>query len=224
MKIFISYANVERHRAAEVQAIFDGFGFESFMAHENIQVSRSWRDVILNELEECDAVVCLISKEFLVSSWCLQESGIAGYRHHHEAIGLIPLSLDGETSPGCLAPFQSPRIKGAKIEVEDIVPGLKECMVESELIRALIGWAGKARGFRSAESRLDTLRPFFANMSLSETEELLQVSKENNQIWDASRCATEHLPEVIHHYDQLKAGAADSSQAAFIRDKVRNWL
>lgn len=224
MLIFISYAHADRHRAAEVKSIFDDVGFDSFMAHEDIGVSQVWRNEIMKQLRACDAVVCLFSENLYASHWCLQETGIASYRHDHENIGLILLSLDGKVSPGCLSHLQSPRIKGAEITWADLAPGLATFMVESDLNDISIAWAGKAFNYRDAEARLGTLMPHLPNMTLLQVDELLRLSEENGQIWDAARCKTTYLPAVITRYDDLNALGPESESAKFIRDKVKDYM
>jgi hypothetical protein len=194
------------------------------MAHEDIGVSLVWRDEIIKQLQLSDAVVCLFSENFYNSHWCLQESGIAGYRHDHENIGLILLSLDGKVSPGCLNHLQSPRIRGTQVAWADLAPGLATFMVESDLNDILIAWAGKSFSFRDAETRLGTLMPHLPNMTLLQVEELLRISEKNGQIWDAGRCQTTFLPAVITRYDELNALNPDSGPAKFIRDKVKDYL
>lgn len=222
MLIFISYAHADRHRAAEVKSILDDVGIDSFMAHEDIGVSKVWRDEIMKQLRECDAVVCLFSENFYASHWCLQETGIASYRQEDDNIGLILLSLDGKVSPGCLSHLQSPKIKNDRITWADLTPGFATFMAESDLNDILIAWAGKGFNWRDAEARLDTLMPHLPNMTLQQIDELLRLSQENSQIWDAAKCKTTYLPAVIARYDDLNALNPDSESASFIREKVKN--
>jgi hypothetical protein len=224
MLIFVSYAHADRHRAAEVKSILEDVGISSFMAHEDIGVSKVWRDEIMKNLQSCDAVVCLFSENFYASPWCLQESGIASYRHEHEGIGLILLSIDGKVSPGCMNHLQSPKVKGTEISWADLAPGFATFMVESDLNDILIAWAGKAFSYRDAESRLRTLVPHLPNMTLAQVEELLRLSHENGQIWDAAGCLKTYLPAIIKRYDDLNGSSPDTKSAEFIRDKTRKWV
>lgn len=79
MFVFISYSHDDRSRAAEVKEIFDDLEVESFVAHEDIGVSKKWKVEIMSALTRCDVFVCLLSENFYGSQWCVQESGIASF-------------------------------------------------------------------------------------------------------------------------------------------------
>ena len=50
---------------------------EAFVAHESIQVSQKWEDVLQVGLRTCDAVIALLTPDFKESDWTNQEVGIA---------------------------------------------------------------------------------------------------------------------------------------------------
>ena len=110
MYAFLSYQTAERAIAGRVQALLDGLGVRSFMAHEDIDISEEWRLTILAELQKADLFVPLLSAAYLGSVWCVQESGIAAQR---DGLTVIPLSLDGTTPPGFIGHIQSKRVDPA---------------------------------------------------------------------------------------------------------------
>lgn len=120
--VFISYQTRDRHVAAGIQSMLTEHGVASFIAHEDIEVSISWQDKILEELGKADIFICLLSRHYSQSPWCVQESGIARFRNIH----IIPLSLDGSIPEGFIASVQSKRINAKLgIELDDFVDGLK---------------------------------------------------------------------------------------------------
>lgn len=48
-----------------------------FLAHEDIKVSKTWEDKILEELNDCDMFIGLITKAFMASEWTYLEAGNA---------------------------------------------------------------------------------------------------------------------------------------------------
>jgi TIR domain len=94
---FLSYQTADKKAAGRLKNVFAQVGIKSFLAHEDIAVSQEWRLKILEEIAKVDLFVCLISKSYMKSPWCVQESGVAAFR---SGIAIIPLSLDGTTPKG----------------------------------------------------------------------------------------------------------------------------
>jgi hypothetical protein len=91
MYAFLSYQSADKEVAAKIKAILSRLGVESFLAHEDINVSEEWRLAILAELAKVDLFIPILSAHYYDSIWCKQESGIAAFRE----ITIVPLSLDG---------------------------------------------------------------------------------------------------------------------------------
>jgi hypothetical protein len=120
MLAFMSYQTSEKEIAARVAALLKPLSIDCFMAHEHIDVSHEWRDVILAKLGITDIFVPLLSKAYLTSAWCVQESGIAAFRN----LTIVPLSIDGTTPPGFLGSFQSTKIDPNAPALKSIIRGL----------------------------------------------------------------------------------------------------
>lgn len=91
-KAFVSYSVEKKEAAGAVKACLSRFGYECFLAHEDLQVSEEWKHRILEELGAADVFVALLSKEFTESKWCDQELGFIVSRPD---VLVVPLSLDG---------------------------------------------------------------------------------------------------------------------------------
>ncbi len=74
---FLSYSTLDKKLAGSVKDGLALFGFEVFLAHEDLVPSDEWRSRIRDELARCDAFVPLISENFRSSEWTDQESGYA---------------------------------------------------------------------------------------------------------------------------------------------------
>ncbi|HQT03915.1 MAG TPA: toll/interleukin-1 receptor domain-containing protein [Thiotrichales bacterium] len=73
-KIFISYKSEDASVADKIKLMLDSFGFETFQDKVNIEPSDQWQQAILCELMSCDMFLCVLSKNFLNSAFCLQET------------------------------------------------------------------------------------------------------------------------------------------------------
>ncbi|MGH3827118.1 MAG: toll/interleukin-1 receptor domain-containing protein, partial [Pseudonocardiaceae bacterium] len=101
-RVFISYATPDRSIADEVSGWLRAAGHEPFLAHslrDGIGVGEQWKQRLYDELREVDAVLAVVTKSFVASSWCSAEVGIA------DALGCRLIPLRAET--GVVHPLMS---------------------------------------------------------------------------------------------------------------------
>lgn len=75
--VFLSYSHKDRELAGELKLALAEFGFDVFLAHEDISPSSQWQKTILKKLRECDIFIPILTKEFPKSDWTDQETGVA---------------------------------------------------------------------------------------------------------------------------------------------------
>jgi len=197
---FISYKTKsgDEHVAAKIKKILEGINIDSFLAHEDISVSIEWQNKILEEIAKASIFICLLSKSYLDSYWCLQESGVAAFRN----ISIIPLSLDGTTPPGFIAKYQSTKIDRECPRLHDLIPGILNYnkLKGLNIIIELIGASGN---FRGAEENFKLILPYVDDLTEIQMKELLKKIRENNQVHHASLCASEYIPQLLGKYGDL---------------------
>lgn len=76
-ELFLSYNTVDKTLAREIKEYLKTKGYESFLSHEDIEVSREWREEIVKHLEACVGLIAVVTDDFSKSSWTNQEVGIA---------------------------------------------------------------------------------------------------------------------------------------------------
>jgi hypothetical protein len=104
--VFISHLYERRDFAAQLQLCLRRYGIESFVAHNDIEPSKAWRDEIKAALASCHAFVALLHDDFHKSQWCDQEVGWALARN----IPLFPFAfLEGYSKPHVIEKKNSPR-------------------------------------------------------------------------------------------------------------------
>jgi len=193
MRAFISYSHIDRQYGAQAKTVLGEVGIESFLAHDDLEVSEEWRVRILEELRRCDLFVPLLSVNFLASRWAPQEVGFVVSRSD---VVVAPLSVDGTVPFGFIGHVQAARIPQTGITRETLVVPLARKRPR-EILPSLIRIAVNASSYRDAEAKMRPLVPFFGELTPEEAQSLAEGSVENGQVWDAALCRTEYLPQLV---------------------------
>lgn len=106
-RIFISHLSSNKSRMSWLKEGLATWGISAFIAHEDIQASREWRDEVEAGLETMDVLVAVVEPGFKESDWCAQEVGYALGRK----VDVIPLRA-GLDPFGFFGKFQGVQIKG----------------------------------------------------------------------------------------------------------------
>jgi TIR domain len=190
---FISYSHADRVFGGQAKKVLDAFGFESFLAHDDLELSAEWRNRILHELARCDLLVALLSSGFMSSQWTSQEIGFVLSR---EEVVIAPLSLDGTMPYGFISHLQGRRVPHDGITSEVLIEPLAR-KLPRQILPFMIYNAAEAQDFRSAEERIRRLRPLFDIFEPPEAQNLALAAVENGQIWFAKDCHEDLLPDFI---------------------------
>ena len=76
-RIFISHTSAHRAEVGLLAADLNRFAFSCFVAHDAIEPSRQWQDVIERALRSCDVLLAYVTPDFSASRWTDQEVGWA---------------------------------------------------------------------------------------------------------------------------------------------------
>lgn len=212
---FISYQTDDRLIAGAIQQILEPFGIRCFLAHEDIEVSEEWRVRILEEIAKADIFICILSKSYIKSQWCTQESGIAAFR---QDMTVIPLSIDGTIPQGFLGNIQAAKVNPQDLTISDLLPGLfkRDFVKGISIIIKLIGLSG---GYRDAEANFELILPYLDRLTAEQGKALLQVSLENDQVYDAGRCANQYIPQAL----KLFGKTLSTKERKFLEEKCREY-
>ncbi len=196
---FISYQTSDKALAGRVKNELTSIGINSFLAHEDIEVSAEWRIKLLEELKKADLFICLLSNNYFSSLWCVQESGIAAFR---ESITIIPLSIDGCVPKGFISHIQSKKIDKDKDLLDHLLPGLI-MHNPKQTTNGIIKIIGKSRNYKYAEANFQLILPYLNKLTDEQITTLLEVSAQNDQVHHAGLCATEYIPRLLKTHGQL---------------------
>jgi len=192
MDAFISYAHANRSWAGAVKEALAEFGFDAFLAHEDLQLSEEWKDRILEELANAKLFAAILSKEFKGSEWCAQEVGYIVSRS--KEVLILPLSIDRTTPYGFISHLQCSFLKSR----DDALPVITQLMFRRRPKRAIaaqIHRVRKAPSWRDGEAEVKPLVPHFGSFTDEHVTQFAKAAMLNSQVWDASLCKTDYLPQ-----------------------------
>jgi hypothetical protein len=212
---FISYQTDDKKVARHIKEILLEVGIKSFLAHEDITVSEEWRLKILEEIGKADIFICLLSRSYLKSPWCIQETGIAAFR---DKMTVIPLSLDGTVPQGFIANIQSVKVDLTALTIRDLIPGLLKHDL-SKGIDLIIEIIGGSSSFRGAEANFALILPYADKLTNKQARRLLGQAVANNQVHHAGLCAGDYIPPLLERYGHL----LNPEDLRFLKRICKEW-
>ena len=198
-RAFISYSTTDKHIAGALRAILAELEIDAFLAHEDIAVSEEWRQKLLEEISRTEIFVCILSKAYFASPWCIQESGIAAFR---KEVTIIPLSVDGSSPKGFFSNVQATKVDIDSLSIKDLLPGFLKHNFD-RAIAIILKVIAQSRSFRSAESNFQLILPHLEGLGEKHVQELLEQCAANDQIHHASLCAKNYIPPLLKSHGHL---------------------
>lgn len=180
IRIFLSYSSTDKLKAGEVKSCLDSYGFDTFLAHEDIQPTREWELEIEQTLKSTDIFIPLISKHYHSSLWTDQETGIAVALQKL----IIPVSID--TNPyGFIGKYQALRLTApATTSCQQVVELIgQKTQFQKTLIDMLIRGLSQSRTFKNAEKYSGLLKKFKNSVSNDQANNILEAAVNNNQVY-----------------------------------------
>lgn len=189
---FISYSTSDKRVAAEVRSALSDLAVDCFLAHDDLRVSEEWKRRILDELRRCKVFVALLSKHFKASEWAPQETGFAVARR---GMLIIPISLDGTLPFGFISELQGQRLP-SPVSSDFFVPALARRFPRHTIPRPIASLS-RATSYRGTEALMRALLPLFHDLADAEIDHFIEACLSNSEIWDASLCRGQYIPDFI---------------------------
>ena len=198
MKIFISYAHQDKEQVGEIKRPLEGhYGFDVFLAHEDISPSLEWLKVIISNLATCDVFIAFITNHFKNSNWTDQETGFALKR----GIKIIPINA-GLNPYGFISRYQALPYRNADIAYREILRVLVDTPdLKKQVLDLLITNYGRSGTFDSAASNLNRLLVYESDLTTEQKNEIVRLAGLNNQIFGGGR-AKRRLKSFIRKYKE----------------------
>ncbi|WP_306548431.1 TIR domain-containing protein [Desulfobulbus sp.] len=135
LKLFISHLSSNKNRMSHIKRRLSKWGISSFIAHEDIEPSKEWRDEVEAGLDTMEVIAAVVEPGFKESDWCSQEVGYA----LGKKIDIIPIRA-GLDPFGFFGKYQGIQAKGKLPEkVADEISNLlmKKPKHRDKLLRAM---------------------------------------------------------------------------------------
>ncbi len=218
MNTFISYASDIKRTAGRIKGYLDQYGFNCFLAHEDIPPQTKWPKEIVKALEQCDLFLPLLTSGFIESFFCQQETGFAYCRD----VEILPVMISKEPI-GMIADLQA--VKFNKEEFESscwkiVVHVGKKNTFSGPVLDALIEWFGKSNTYKDGtESAKKILNEF--DFSERQIKDIRNHIKNNSQIHETKEARDsifKFMDRYSTHFDDTFRKWYDSKNAS------RMWM
>ena len=213
MRAFLSYQTDDKAVAGAIKQLLDLLSAESFLAHEDIEVSAEWRLVIIQELMAADLFIPILSKNYYNSIWCKQENR-EWPRTEELLLSLYRLTARyHKVSSHIYSRRKSIRRRPSW---QIFLPGLAKRDVKF-VIDGLIPVIAKSGSYRGAEASFELILPYLSKATKEQIVGLLNASIKNDQICHASLCATKYLPPLFQSHGKFMANELRNELAGVLK-------
>ena len=218
METFISYASGIKRTAGRIKKYLDQFGFNCFLAHEDIPPQTVWPAEILAALKRCDLFLPLLTSGFMESFFCQQETGFA----YCKGIEILPVMIS-KAPMGMIADIQA--VKFNKNEFDSSCWKIVKHVAKREslskpVLDALINWLGESGSYDIATERAKLILNEF-DFSPRQVKDIRSHIKENKQIYETKEARDsifKFIDKYSKHFDKKFINWYDSKRAS------RMWM
>ncbi len=133
-KLFFSHITDDKLFVTDIKEKLAAYGIDCFVAHQDINPTLEWQDVIENALQSCDALTAFLTKNFHKSIWTDQEIGFCVARR----VLILPIKID--TNPyGFIGKYQALNCTG--FNSSQVAEAIFNILIESPLTSAKLSEA-----------------------------------------------------------------------------------
>jgi len=216
IRLFLSYSHTDNSLVGEIKITLENYGLEVFIAHEDIEPSLEWQEVILQELGGTDIFIPIISENFHKSKWTDQESGIAVEKDKF----IIPVSIDGYTPYGFLGKYQACKLKThSSSELADSVSNIVRAIASrktfsNNIAELVIKKLQTVATFDNAARLLSVLDVI--SLSSEQANTVIKFASGNNQIFESRNAR----PYIVKHIKTYKKNL-NIEYLAFLKETMK---
>jgi len=189
---FISYASASKKTAGRIKKYLDQYGFNCFLAHEDIPPQTVWPSEIVRALKECDLFLPLLTPKFIESFYCQQEIGFA----YCKGVEILPVMIS-KAPMGMIADIQAVKFYKNDFDTScwKIVKHVaKNKSISEPVLDALITWFGESESYDAANERAKKILNEF-DFTPSQIKKIRRHIKKKSQIHE-----TKHARDSIFKF------------------------
>ena len=198
IRLFISHKSEDRDKARDLKGKLQKFSVTSFVAHEDVDPTEEWENVILEALSTMDILVALLTEDASRSHWVNQEIGYAFGRN--KPVVSVGMGADPQ---GFNARHQA--LSGQGREIEHIADELFSLMFEKDRLGlkepakdSFIAAIRNANSFIDAAS-LSKFLPKIDSLTPTQIEKLLDSYNRNYQ----ASGSYDFRPDLLQRLNEL---------------------
>jgi hypothetical protein len=199
-RLFVSHTHEHRKFAGELRESLTRLGIDAFVAHDTIEPTREWLDEIESALRTCDALVALLTDDFVESKWCDQEIGFCVAR----SVAIVPLRMLSDPH-GFIGKYQgltvapNDRAHSVAPKIFDLLG--KHDLAKPRMIRPIIQRYVRSNSFQNTR---DTF-PLVEGLSKREwtdqmVQDVLTAAATNTQVEHANLVGGRPVPEAMREH------------------------
>lgn len=206
IRVFASHVSTHRHQVGELAYELNRFAFSCFVAHDAIEPSRAWQEVIELALGTCDVFLAYVTPNFHESDWTDQEVGWALGRDVVVVplkVGADPYGFFGTYQALAVSENQRPsEIATAVARAIAIAIFRQQRRGASRLVEPMANAVVEAfcisRSFESTRRRFELLRLVPRERWTDDhVKRLREAAVENSQIREAVLVGGKSVPEAV---------------------------
>lgn len=192
IRSFICHSSKEKKIAGLFKNCLENyFGFQAFLAHEDLEPSTEWDPEILKRLKDTDIVIPLISIDSKISPFVNQEIGIAIAIHKK----IIPVKIGNIDPFGFISKLQACQCKNfSEYELLEAVTKIffhlivnPKCVkYKTRAVNSLIHALSKSNSYKTSRIIIKILIKTEEKYSFikMQTKRLVQAIKNNRQVYE----------------------------------------
>jgi hypothetical protein len=194
IRVFMSHVAGDRAFVGQVAAELERADFACFVAHEEIEPSLRWQQVIEAALDSCEVMVTVVTLGFRESDWCEQEVGWALGR----GLVIIPVAVDMQPY-GFFGSFQAVQatrnqVSAAAVQIAQAIATAvfnhqrpNSARLVDRLADSVVDAFCMSGSFETTRRRFDLLRRVPAGAwTPTRQQQVLNACRDNRQIREAN--------------------------------------
>lgn len=201
LRLFLSHTSSYTNETSSLATELSALGVCGFVAHEDIEPTKEWETEIRLGLGTCDAVACLLTRDFNASIWTQQEIGFAVGRD----LLVIPVRL-GADPTGFIGRHQG--YSGSNASSQDMAKAIVQILSKStstrmKMAEALVTLFEKSDSYATSIHLVNTL-DWITHWTPELLERVRRAKEENSQVaraWDVP----EHVDRILLAHDTAGA-------------------
>ena len=212
LRVFISHTHLHKELASDLKQHLEWMGARAFVAHQDIEPTRTWLDEMRAALETMHILVALLTDDFKASNWTDQEVGYAVAR----AVPVVSIRIEMDPY-GFMSDKQA--LRGSDSPKEWTLSLIRHAFEQPNLtetcILTFLNSVKSCPSYSIADLLLENVLPLVGDWSFEQEEEFAKLYNDNSQMYRSVRYRD---PAFLDTLKEIATG-----KFALVDDKRLEW-